>query len=377
MPCRLPATMSTSCDFVRSSMVPKHHFAPERSTKRRRNSPRPLAFGAAIRSPTPRPTARLAAEGIRVREEYLSALEARIAADLAAGRYSDVVGELEALVREHPFRERLWGHLMVALYRGGRQADALAAYQRARNILIEELGLEPGGELKRLERAVLEHDASLEAPSQARPVSIDAGEPTRSPVRYAVCRDGVHVAYQIVGNGPIDIVAVPGFISHLDIWWDAPTDTLVRRLASFSRLILFDKRGMGLSDRPPSVDVEHWVEDTYAVLDAAGCERAVILGISAGAPTAALFAATHPERTRALVLAGGYSRMHVSEDYEIGFERSVVNSTIDHFEANWGTGVGMSMYAPSRASDPRRVPTGPAIRRSRRARAPQRHSSAG
>jgi DNA-binding SARP family transcriptional activator/pimeloyl-ACP methyl ester carboxylesterase len=294
----------------------------------------------------------LAAEGIRIREEYLTALEARIAADLAAGRHADVVGELEALVREHPFRERLWGHLMVALYRGGRQADALAAYQRARNILTEELGLEPGGELKRLERAVLEHDASLEAPSPARAVSIDAGEPTRSPVRYAVCRDGVHVAYQIVGNGPIDIVAVPGFISHLDIWWDAPTDTLVRRLASFSRLILFDKRGMGLSDRPPSVDVEHWVEDTNAVLDAAGCERAVILGISAGAPTAALFAATHPERTRALVLAGGHSRMYVSEDYEIGFERSVVNSTIDHFEMNWGTGVGMSMFAPSRASDP-------------------------
>ena len=241
----------------------------------------------------------LSAEGIRIREEYLSALEARIAADLAAGRHADVVGELEVLVREHPFRERLWGHLMVALYRGGRQADALAAYQRARNILTEELGLEPGGELRRLERAVLEHDASLEAPSPAQTVSVDAGEPTRSTVRYAVCRDGVHVAYQIVGHGPIDIVAVPGFFSHLDLWWDAPTDTLVRRLASFSRLILFDKRGMGLSDRPPSVDLEHWVEDTHAVLDAAGCERAVILGISAGAPTAALFAATHPDRTRA------------------------------------------------------------------------------
>ena len=107
-----------------------------------------------------------------------------------------------------------------------------------------------------------------------------------------MCRDGVHVAYRVVGDGPVDVIAVPGFVSHLDMWWDAPTDRLVRRLASFSRLILFDKRGMGLSDRPADIDVEQWVDDVLAVLDAVGSERAVILGISAGAPTAALFAAT-------------------------------------------------------------------------------------
>jgi DNA-binding SARP family transcriptional activator len=199
----------------------------------------------------------LAAEAVRLREEYLTALEARLAADLAAGCHAELVGELETLVREHPFRERLWGHLMVALYRSGRQADALAAYQRARARLGEELGLEPGGELRRLEQAILDHDSSLDG---SAPVARVAQEPApaRSPVRYAVCPDGVHVAYQIVGDGPIDVLAIPGFVSHLDLWWDAPTDRLVRRLASFSRLILFDKRGMGLSDRPASVDVEHW-----------------------------------------------------------------------------------------------------------------------
>jgi DNA-binding SARP family transcriptional activator/pimeloyl-ACP methyl ester carboxylesterase len=294
----------------------------------------------------------LGAEAVRLREEYLTALEARIGADLAAGGGCELVGELEALVREHPFRERLWAHLMIALYRGGRQADALAAYGRARTILRDELGLEPGGELRRVERAVLEHDQSLEA-SPAGP----APEPgtvvsTRPPVRYATSPDGVHVAYRIVGDGPLDIIAVPGFVSHLDMWWDAPTDHLVRRLASFSRLILFDKRGMGLSDRPPVIDVEHWVDDTLAVLDAAGSQRAVILGISAGAPTAALFAATHPNRTEALILYGGFARFFPGDGYDPGYDRKTSEAFVDNLLSRWGTGAGLSALAPSLKQDP-------------------------
>ena len=110
--------------------------------------------------------------------------------------------------------------------------------------------MEPGGELRRIERAVLAHDPSLGDAPDGQAVSSAEMPMFRSAIRYAVGRDGVHVAYQIVGDGPIDVLAVPGFVSHLDMWWDAPTDRLVQRLASFSRLILFDKRGMGLSDRP-------------------------------------------------------------------------------------------------------------------------------
>ncbi len=298
------------------------------------------------------PHSRLAAEAVRLREEYLTALETRIGADLAAGCAGELVGELEALVREHPFRERLWVHLITALYRGGRQADALAAYARARTVLREELGLEPGGELRRVERAVLEHDQSLEASSvcptpPARTVAI-----TRPPVRYATSPDGVHVAYRIVGDGPVDVIAVPGFVSHLDMWWDAPTDHLVRRLGSFSRLILFDKRGMGLSDRPSVIDVEHWVDDTLAVLDAAGSERAVILGISAGAPTAALFAAIHPNRTRELILYGGFARFLAGDAYEPGYDRRTAEALIDRMHSRWGTGTGMAGLAPSLEHDP-------------------------
>jgi pimeloyl-ACP methyl ester carboxylesterase len=293
----------------------------------------------------------LAAEAVRLREEYVSAVEGRVAAELGAGRHAQLVGELEALVREHPFRERLWGHLMVALYRSDRQADALAAYERVRVLLRDELGLEPGGELRRIHRTVLEHDdAPLDNDAAGAPSA--QPQPFRSSVRYAVTKDGVHIAYQIVGDGPIDLIAVPGFVSHLDMWWDAPTDALVRRLASFSRLIMFDKRGMGLSDRPAQINADDWVEDTRAVLEAAASSRAVVLGISAGAPTAALFAARYPEHTRALILYGGYPRILRSDDYEIGFDEADVDAFIAKMQAEWGTGFGLSVLAPSLEDDP-------------------------
>jgi DNA-binding SARP family transcriptional activator/pimeloyl-ACP methyl ester carboxylesterase len=293
----------------------------------------------------------LAIAVVRLREEYLSALEARFSAELAAGVDSDLVGELEALVREHPFRERLWAHLMLALYRSGRQADALSAFQRVREVLREELGLEPGGTLQRLESAILAQDPMLDADA-ADPASTMAAGHAPSPVRYATSGDGVHVAYQIVGDGPIDVLVIPGFPSHLDMWWDAPTDDLVRRLASISRLILFDKRGIGLSDRPQSIDWNDWVDDAVAVLDAAGSGRAVILGISAGSPTAIQLAATHPERTSALVLCGGWARLASGDGYDAGTNIGALESFLAHSEANWGTGVGVSTAAPSRAKDP-------------------------
>jgi DNA-binding SARP family transcriptional activator/pimeloyl-ACP methyl ester carboxylesterase len=297
----------------------------------------------------------LAAEAVRLREEYLTALEARIGADLAAGCHQELVPELEALVREHPFRERLWGHLMVALYRGGRQAEALATYQRARALLLEELGLEPGGELRRVEEAILNHDPALAPPQADRPMTVAAGTASgivRSPVRYTTSSDGVGIAYQTTGDGPVDILAVPGFVTHLDIWWNAPTDGLVRRLTTIGRLISFDKRGMGLSDRPESVDAMKWVDDALAVLDAVGAKDVVVLGISAGTPTAIRLASLHRERVRALVVFGGGARTLAGPHYEIGHDRETVESFAANLEKGWGSGVAISSYAPSRAKDP-------------------------
>ena len=124
--------------------------------------------------------------------------------------------------------------------------------------------------------------------------------------RYARAADGDSIAYQVAGDGPFDLVYVPGFISHVELWWAEPSiGRFYERLASFSRLILFDKRGTGLSDPIPGPEpLEERMDDVRAVMDAAGSERAALVGLSEGSAMAAVFAATHPERTSALVLMG-------------------------------------------------------------------------
>ena len=126
--------------------------------------------------------------------------------------------------------------------------------------------------------------------------------------RYAKTADGVHIAYQVVGNGPVDMVFVMGWVTNIEVMWDDPGFArLLDRLATFSRLILFDKRGVGLSDRVPEErlpDLETRMDDVRAVMDAVGAERAVVFGVSEGGPMSMLFAATYPERTIALALYG-------------------------------------------------------------------------
>ncbi|HEU4943031.1 MAG TPA: alpha/beta hydrolase, partial [Gaiellaceae bacterium] len=135
--------------------------------------------------------------------------------------------------------------------------------------------------------------------------------------RYAKSGD-VNIAYQVVGEGSLDLVLVPGFISHLDLDWQGPGYAhMLERLASFSRLIRFDKRGTGLSDRPGGLpDLETRMDDVRAVMDAVGTQRAALMGYSEGGPLSMLFAATYPERTTSLVLYGTYAkRRDPDEDY--------------------------------------------------------------
>ena len=131
-----------------------------------------------------------------------------------------------------------------------------------------------------------------------------------SDTRYARSGD-VSVAYQVVGEGPFDVILVPGFVSHVELVWSVEARaSMLRQLASFSRLILFDKRGTGMSDRVAGAPtLETRMDDVRAVMDAAGSERAALIGFSEGAPMSVLFAATYPERTAALVLWGGFARM--------------------------------------------------------------------
>jgi pimeloyl-ACP methyl ester carboxylesterase/class 3 adenylate cyclase len=168
--------------------------------------------------------------------------------------------------------------------------------------------------------------------------------------KYVTSVGGVNIAYQIVGDGPFDLVFVPGFISHLDLQWADPRIArFLNKLASFSRLILFDKRGTGLSDPvagPPALDER--MEDVHAVMDAAGSQRAALFGLSEGGPMSVLFAATYPERTRALVLCGTYSTMSLDPVKNPGGQEWVdavqrVQGVVEH----WGNGDTLSIFAPS------------------------------
>ena len=172
--------------------------------------------------------------------------------------------------------------------------------------------------------------------------------------KYALS-GGVSIAYQVLGAGPIDLVVVPGWVSNLDAFWEEPsTAAFFRRLASFARVILFDKRGTGLSDRIadlPSLEVR--MDDVRAVLDAVGSPRAALFGFSEGGPMCALFAATYPQRTSALIMAGSYARMMAGEDYPFGRTQEQMQAFLTEIERDWGGPVGLTMRGPSRANDER------------------------
>ena len=172
---------------------------------------------------------------------------------------------------------------------------------------------------------------------------------------YAKADDGVHIAYQTFGSGPFDLVVIPGFISHVELAWE--DDAMARalhRLGSFSHVIMFDKRGTGTSDRTDRLpDIDRRMLDIEAVMHAAGSEEAALLAVSEGGPMAILFAAAHPERTRALVLLNTYARITSCPDYPSGIPAAQLHAFAQYIEPGWGTGVGLSAWAPSVAQDPR------------------------
>jgi pimeloyl-ACP methyl ester carboxylesterase/class 3 adenylate cyclase len=172
--------------------------------------------------------------------------------------------------------------------------------------------------------------------------------------RYARSGD-VSIAYQVVGDGPIDLVLVPGWVSNVDVFWEEPTlARMLTRLASFSRLILFDKRGTGLSDRVadlPSLEVR--MDDMRAVMDAAGSERAAVFGYSEGGPMCVLFAATYPERVSALVMVGAFARRTRAPDYPWGPSTEQQLAFVEQMERDWGGPVGIEARSPSLAQDER------------------------
>ncbi|GAC1504199.1 MAG: adenylate/guanylate cyclase domain-containing protein [Candidatus Dormibacteraceae bacterium] len=174
----------------------------------------------------------------------------------------------------------------------------------------------------------------------------------QSPTRYAHSGE-VSVAYQVVGQGPVDLVVVPGLYSHLELGWDDPLERRFRQsLASFSRLILFDKRGTGLSDPTEGpATIEERMDDVRAVMEAAHSSRAHILGWSEGAAISIAFAATHPERVASLTVWGGWARLLHDVGYEIGLSPEQMQATLDLGRDHWGEGRFVEILAPSQAGN--------------------------
>ncbi len=174
------------------------------------------------------------------------------------------------------------------------------------------------------------------------------------PVLYAKSGD-CHIAYQVLGDGPIDIVMIPSYPDHptLDTWQDHPLmKSGIERLTSFSRLILFDVRGFGLSDRNALPTLEGSGDDVLAVLDAVGSERPNVFATSAGGLAAMMFAATYPERVSGLVLFGTFPATYWSPDYPWGTKPEVREVETQTILAAWGTGIDVDLLAPSAAADP-------------------------
>jgi pimeloyl-ACP methyl ester carboxylesterase len=170
--------------------------------------------------------------------------------------------------------------------------------------------------------------------------------------RYTKSGD-INIAYQVVGSGPRDLILVPGWVSNIEVLWEEPAVArFLARLASFSRLILFDKRGTGLSDRLGELPtLETRMDDVRAVMDAVGSERAALCGYSEGGVMCALFAATYPARTSGLIMVGSYARLKPAPDYPWGRPLDLHDSFLEAIQRGWGGPVGLEIRAPSLMHD--------------------------
>jgi pimeloyl-ACP methyl ester carboxylesterase/DNA-binding SARP family transcriptional activator len=271
---------------------------------------------------------------------------------LIAGLPEQTATYAERVLDAQPARERAHRLLIAARYVLGDQDLALQAYDRCRRVLDSELGVLPLAETERAYLAVLNHEPVDALIPEVRPRAPAAPRPPQT--RFA--RNGeATIAYQVLGDGPLDIVFAHAWFSHMEIGWEEPRyAAFLRRLARNRRLIIFDRRGMGMSDpAPPTVTLEERADDVHAVMDAAGSARAVVFGSCGSGPTAIALAARAPERVSGLVLFGTFARMLATADYPAGWSREFFEQYKAALEQGWTTGRGIRRSVPSAGPDER------------------------
>jgi DNA-binding SARP family transcriptional activator/pimeloyl-ACP methyl ester carboxylesterase len=270
-----------------------------------------------------------------LRSRLVQILERLIARELAAGDARAAVAAATHLVGLDPLSESAQRHLIAAHLSAGDRAAAERQYEACARLLQAELGVAP------------------DAQTQALLATPAVEEPQSGPrTRYAK-RGALHIAYQVVGSGRPDIVLVPGFVSHVERIWDEPrARAVLTALSQIGRLILFDRRGVGQSDRvgaPPTVEAT--AEDLATTMDAAGCRRVLLIGASEGGPGCIHFAASHPERLAGLVLYGSLAKGSWTPDYPFVLTHEQYDLWLQRLIREWGGPAEIGTFAPSLVAD--------------------------
>lgn len=282
---------------------------------------------------------------VRLEELRLSTREDWVEARLSAGVDRALVSELEVLVARHPLRESLWALLMQALYRSGRQADALRAFQRARGHLIDELGVEPGPELRAVEAAILGHRLVLFTPTYQAPE-----------VRYVPNADGLQIAYWAIGDGPRDVLFVGDIFMNLELMWElSGLVPVIDRIGQASRLVAVQRRGTGLSDRDEHTALaspQACVQDIDAVVDALACERVAIVGWGHGGQVAVAYASARPRRVTRMAVINSYARLGATPDYPEGMPQEMLEGWLDFVGQTWGKNMPVTPIFGPAGDDP-------------------------
>ena len=244
-----------------------------------------------------------------------------------------LVNHRDRVVAKEELMDNVWGGRFVS------ETAVTSRIKQARQAIGDN------GQAQRLIRTLHGHGYRFVGPArEVEQVAARRGEA----VHYAVS-DSLQIAYQVTGRGDRDIVLVAGFVSHLELDWVDPRHAaFLDRLGALGRLIRFDKRGTGMSDRPNDLpDQETRMHDVLAVMDAAGSERAVLFGYSEGGPLAILMAAMHPERVEALVLYGTYARRLRADDYQWGYTPEERRQYIERLAVEWSWEADMRAMCPS------------------------------
>ncbi len=275
-----------------------------------------------------------------LRSRLINALERLVEQKLDQGNCRDAVTAATRLVGLDPLSESAQRHLIKAQLLSGDRAAAERQYASCASLLRDELDVEPAPET-----------TQLLSDTPVPPAAAGSHFQT-SRTCYAKSGD-LHIAYQTIGRGSLDILLVPGFVSHVErVWEDSRCRKFLTALSGIGRLILFDRRGVGLSDRVGAIpSVEATAEDLLSVMNAAGSKRALLIGASEGGPGCIQFAVNHPDRLAGLVLYGSLAKGSREKGYPFAMSRRQYDAWLERLIREWGGPAELAFFAPSFVGD--------------------------